>query len=511
MSLENVHTDYSDDDSSAIFRLSNGNTLELRFPLDGGCQLIPRTVKRSVRNTTDFKREFPISIVSVPVLGPVDHEEPILDPETIRKSLNTHRASRHFRNYWYYNDEGFEAFAELVSKTWPGMEVEKPDRADALSRKLVMFTREERIARELYWSGFGFQVWCQLLTHISRSSSGTLLLIDEPEIYLHPDVQRQLIAILRDAGPDVVVATHSSELMGEADPSEILLIDKKRRSAQRLRDIAGVQVALSAIGSLQNVTLTHLARTRKVLFVEGLFDYKILRRFARRLGLLELSVGNTITAVESGGFSSWEKVNATAWGIEKALGSSLALAAVFDRDFLSDEEASAVSLELNRHLKLGHIHGVKEVENYLLHSGVLQRAIVKCVRERRSDQPAVPADAAREILSEITSDLRAAVQSQYIAKRTAFLAKGRKDQATTTAETIRWFDQRWEDLDSRLRIVPGKDVLHKFRDVVQQRWQVNLTDIRIIDEFRPEEISEDLRSFLAALESFRTLPLSAGV
>ena len=509
ISLENVHTDYSDTASYATFRLSNGNALELYFPPDGGCYLLPRTAKKQVRNTTDFKREFPIIIAAVPVLGPLEHEEPILDPETVRRSLNTHRASRHFRNYWYHNDEGFDAFASMVQQTWPGMEIRRPERADAMSRKLVMFAREERIARELFWAGFGFQVWCQLLTHISRASGSTLLLIDEPEIYLHPDVQRQLLSILRDAGPDVLLATHSSEIMGEADPAEILLIDKSRRSAQRLRDAAGVQAALDAIGSLQNVTLTQLARTRKILFVEGSNDYKLLRRYARRLGLPVLAAGSELTSVESGGFGSWDKVRGTAWGFERALGGSLALAAVFDRDFLSDEEVESVLAELRQHLKLAHIHMYKEIENYLLQPAVLQRALARAVRERTAK--GIPDGEVIDILNHVTVPIRGTVQAQFIAKRVAFLAKRRKDdQSTVTMETIAWFDARWDDMAKRLTIVPGKDVLQKFRETVQQRWQVNLTDIRIVDEFSPEEIAPDLTELLQDLESFRISPVARG-
>lgn len=372
-----------------------------------------------------------------------------------------------------------------------------------------MFAREERIARELYWAGFGFQVWCQLLTHVSRATMSSLLLIDEPEIYLHPDVQRQLLSILRDAGPDILLATHSSEIMGEADPGEILLIDKKRRSGQRLKDAAGVQAALDAIGSLQNVTLTQLARTRKILFVEGLHDYKILRRFARRLGLLELSAGNSLTAVESGGFSSWEKVTGTAWGFERALGGSLALAAIFDRDFLSDEEVASIIEELRKSLEFAHIHAKKEIENYLLHAPVLQRVLVRAAREKQAKiGAAIPEDAVRQILADITAPMKANVQGQYIAKRAMFFSKARQDQATTTSETIHWFDDRWGSVETRLSIVPGKDVLQKLREVIQQRWQVNLTDIRIIDEFRPDEIADDLRDLLKGLEAFRTSQLA---
>ena len=189
------------------------------------------------QTVTAFKNRFPISVAVVPVLGPVEHEEKLLQEETVIRDQYTHRASRHFRSYWYYQPpEEFQAFARLVRNTWPGMDIAPPERTDMFSGQLSMFCKEDLIDRELYWAGFGFQVWFQMLTHVARSNDLTMLAIDEPEIYLHPEVQHKLISILRSAGPDILLATHSTEIMSEADPSEILLVDKSRRSAQRLKD-----------------------------------------------------------------------------------------------------------------------------------------------------------------------------------------------------------------------------------------------------------------------------------
>ena len=80
-------------------------------------------------------------------------------------------------------------------------------------------------------------------------------------------MQRQLLGILRDANPDILLATHSVEILGEADPAEILLVDKTKQSTRRLRDIEEVQQAIENIGSVQNLTLTELARNRRLLFV----------------------------------------------------------------------------------------------------------------------------------------------------------------------------------------------------------------------------------------------------
>jgi predicted ATP-dependent endonuclease of OLD family len=120
------------------------------------------------------------------------------------------------------------------------MEIGPPE-LDRSTGELSMFCLEERMTRELYWVGFGFQIWCQLLTHLSRARGSALIIVDEPEIYLHPDVQRQLLGIVRDIGAPVLMATHSSEIMSEADPSEIVLVEKRKRFGERLKDISGVQ------------------------------------------------------------------------------------------------------------------------------------------------------------------------------------------------------------------------------------------------------------------------------
>jgi hypothetical protein len=59
-------------------------------------------------------------------------------------------------------------------------------------------------------------------------------------------------------------------------------------------------------------------------------------------------------------------------------------------------------------------------------------------------------------------------------------------------------------------IVPGKGVLQKFRDVAQRRWQVSLTDIRIIDQFNATDMPSGLVTLLTELESFRLARVGSG-
>jgi energy-coupling factor transporter ATP-binding protein EcfA2 len=504
ISLENVHTNYNAEISTITFNLSNRHRLRLIFPADGGCVLIPDVEGQIVGSAAAFKRYFPISLTVVPILGPMEHNEVRRKRETVVEGLSTHRASRHFRSYWHYFSDGFDEFATLVRSTWPGMEVEPPE-FDMSSGELTMFCREERITRELYWVGFGFQIWCQLLTHLSRAKRSSLVVMDEPETYLHLDVQRQLLGIVREIGADALLATHSSEIMSEADPSEIVLIDKRRRAGERLRDVIGVQRALDAVGSAQNITLTALARSRRVLFVEGEDDFRLLRRLARRLGLQELAAGSGIIALPSGGFGSWQRVTTLASGIAEALGAPLSIAAVYDRDYHCSEQIDEVVGTLSRHLKLAYVHVRKEIENYLLVPEVLDRAFARGLAERveRGGISNPHSQSVTDLLLKITEPMRDGVLSQIMARRSDYLRSTGRDLADINRDTIAWFNLQWNDLTGRLSIVPGKEVLRALRTHLQEHFGVSLTDSRIVESMRRDDIPDDLQELLQTLDKFR--------
>lgn len=508
VSLENVATDYNAEDSRIEFRLSNRNKLYLYFPSDGGCTLYWETDGAAVATASRFANAFPITVKVIPVLGPLEHKEQVVSEETVKESLNTHRASRHFRNYWRYFPDDWEVFAQLVTTTWPGMEVQRPE-LDLVSRQLTMFVKEGRIDREVYWAGFGFQIWCQLLTHISRSEGATLLAVDEPEIYLHPDVQRQLLSILRSLGTDVLLATHSVEIIGEADPSELLLIQKGRQSAQRLRDVEGLQLALHTIGSAHNVALTQLARTKKLLFVEGHDDFRTLRRFAKLLGFSELAAGTDVTAFESGGFTSWERVKSFAWGVRKTIDQRMKIFAVYDRDYVCAEQAEAILVELRKELSGACILERKEMENHLLNAVVLQRVVDKQIqlRSKRSDSPVPKIQPIVKYLEEISEEQRLDALSHYVSKRLDFHQKSSIDKSTIHKQATVDFETKWKNINSRMSIVPGKEVLRRLRERIQADAGVNLTDFQIIDEFDVSEVPQDMKRLIADLEAFRVSPL----
>jgi hypothetical protein len=108
-----------------------------------------------------------------------------------------------------------------------------------------------------------------------------------------------------------------------------------------------------------------------------------------------------------------------------------------------------------------------------------------------------------DLLREITDPLKDDIQAQLMARRWEHLRGGRQDLADVNRETMRRFGRAWDDLSLRLEIVPGKEVLAQLRGRVQTLYGVSLTDNRIIDAIRREEVPDDLAALVAALDGFR--------
>ena len=503
ISLENVHSDYFEEDSRIDFRYTNGNTIHLFFPAGGGAYVYWDTLGKPAATPGAFKKAFPDEVRVIPVLGPVEQHETIVTDDTVRRATGTPTASRHFRNYWRKNPSGFDRFRELVEETWPTMSIKPPEVANIVEKRLAMYAAEDRIDRELYWAGLGFQVWCQLLTYISRYQDADLLVVDEPEVYLHPEVQRQLLGILRDANPDILLATHSVEILGEADPAEILLVDKTKQSARRLRDIEGVQQAIEKIGSVQNLTLTELARNRRLLFVEGANDYKLIRRFAKVLKYDKLSAGRGLTVTPSGGFGSWAKIKGLSWGLGETFTSGVRIAAIFDRDFRSDEEVASLQNEMRKEGIVAHFHHRKEIENYLLDRPSLARALERQMRRKHIDTPSDLGASLEKRLDAITTPMRGDCYGHLEANYCRFHAHSGKDHSTLATEALAMFDEKWAELDTRLEIVPGKQVLKELRTWLQGEYGITMTDFQILDAYRAEDIPPDMARLIASLDGFR--------
>lgn len=126
-----------------------------------------------------------------------------------------------------------------------------------------------------------------------------LLLVDEPESALHPQAQRALVAALREAAGQSVIATHSATVLDRVDPRHITRLR---------RTVAGDTEAVRATGltaeegeKVRRYATSHTAEAyfaETVILVEGFSDLLAVRVLARKLGIALDASGVSLISLE---------------------------------------------------------------------------------------------------------------------------------------------------------------------------------------------------------------------
>ena len=393
----------------------------------------------------------------------------------------------------------------MISKSWPGMDLNTPEVNRTHEKpRIELWCPEARRPREIAWAGFGFQVWCQMLTHVVRWKNSSIFLIDEPDIYLHSDLQRQLLGILKSLGPDIVLATHSTEIVTEAETEDIVLIDKRRNRSRRLKRPDQLSEVFRLLGSTINPVLTQVAKTRRVLFVEG-DDFNYLSRFARRLGYERVANRADFAVVRAEGFNP-ERIRNLKEGMEETLGVNVNAAVVLDSDYRSRAECNQVESDCRKHCQFAAVHTRKELENFLLVPEAIDRAAAArlALRARRDGVESSPVPNASDALERFSQSARAKVFGQRLSAAKRFdreIHKGTHEEIINE-RVIRELNCGWEDISTRLGWIGGKEAFSSVSREIQERLGVSITAASVIDAMRLDEIPTEMVDLIRQLDAF---------
>lgn len=317
-----------------------------------------------------------------------------------------------------------------------------------------------------------------------------------------------MVALLRDLGPDIVIATHSTEIIAECEPTSLLNINKRKTAASRVKDVSQLKRVFAALGSNLNPTLTQLAKTRRAVFVEGL-DFQILSPVARTLSMQRLANRSDFAVIQMEGFNPRRAIDLAA-GIEKTVGGKVLRAVVLDRDYRCDGELAEIEKELSAHGFKVHIHQRKEIENYLLDERLLRAALEVRIRERerRTGQSREAPPDIGYLLTAATDGLRHEVFAQLLRQHSDFLKRTAPgvDSATVTEKFSKEFEGKWGKPEARMAMVPGKEVLARVNRALQDGCGLTLTDALIANQMRRTSIPSDFLSLLDMLDEFGRLP-----
>lgn len=142
--------------------------------------------------------------------------------------------------------------------------------------------------RDLMVEGSGFLQWLSVFA-LAMDPDLNVLLLDEPDAHLHSSLQEQLVDSLRDVcavtGKQMLIATHSAEILRNAEPADIFHIRSGGKGGRYLVEESQKVGLLAGLGSEYAPRVDRAKRTKRVLFVEGRTDLAILKALAERLGI----------------------------------------------------------------------------------------------------------------------------------------------------------------------------------------------------------------------------------
>lgn len=262
---------------------------------------------------------------------------------------------------------------------------------------------------------------------------------------------------------------------------------------------------MAVLGSNLNPILTQIAKSKRVLFVEGK-DFSIFSKIARRLNKDHVANRSDFAVVPVEGFNP-TRLKAFKEGIEKTIGAKILSSVIFDKDYRSENEINLEKRELEKINHFVHIHSCKEIENFLIVPSAIQKAINERITEnnkRQNKQDSLKEDI-NSLLSEIAGEFKHKTQALLQTHQLRFeKSKDPKAQDPTLIERIlKEFEKNWNNLELRYKMIPGKDFLSTLNNFLQKNYSISITYGNIINHFQKTTIPEELKKLIEDIDAFR--------
>ncbi|MFC1930453.1 ATP-binding protein [Chloroflexota bacterium] len=141
--------------------------------------------------------------------------------------------------------------------------------------------------RDLMVEGSGFLQWLSVFT-LAADPSVDVLLLDEPDAHLHHSLQENLIQQLMDFATStkkqILIATHSTEILKQTLPEMILMIPTSTAPKYLSQEHQKVGF-LAGLGSAYTPRIDKVKINKRILFIESEADIKYLRKISEVLEL----------------------------------------------------------------------------------------------------------------------------------------------------------------------------------------------------------------------------------
>ena len=493
--IQNLFHRYGELPAIVTATFLSGSSIKIYIGDEGAIHAVLIDKTGSVIKSRAQARDSELGRVEImPQVAPVERNETILNPDYVRRNLSSAHAPRHFRNQINLLQEFLPLFRTIVEETWHGLQVlELGVKNSSTGNLLSLLLRNDDYVAEISTMGHGVQMWLQTMWFLARIETNVPVILDEPDVYMHPDLQRRLIRLLRYQHRQIVVTTHSVEIMSEVDPEDILVLDRQHPSSYFASTFPAVQRVLDHFGSAQNLQLARLWNAKRNLLVEG-NDFRLLSDFFDVLFPGDQDGLSAVPNMSIGGWSGWPYAIGSSMLLSNSGGQSIAVYCILDSDYHTD---SQIEVRREQAIRTGirlHIWSRKEIENYL----IVPTAIVRAIEDRvaKRTRPPSLAEVEREIDQAIElykDEAFDAISNEILLDNRALGQVG----ANKAARTL--MSQSWTDRDSKLSIVSGKSVFNHIARWSQDQFGVSLNPPLIIRSMRASEVNLEMRKVLEAI------------
>ena len=432
---------------------------------EGGCY---------IRNSKEAKKvEIPV-IEVLPQISAVMDTERIIKKATVDGNKATRLASRNFRNQLYYYNDAFPMFRNLVEATWEGLKVSPIETAYVNDGQVLQFyVRVHNFEAEIAWMGHGLQMWIQTMWFVSQCSPNAIVVLDEPDVYMHADLQRRLVRLISPMFSQLVIATHSLEIIEEVTSDSIIPVDSTKKTIRPIGNETPLQFLTKHLGSTFNIDLARIFISSQFVFWDGDDNSrKILSAFQSVLYPQDLHPLINLPKAFIDGWNEWEKVTMLA-DLFNSNQMNMEVFCVLNSEYHTQNEIMRLHNDANSHNINLCIWQKKEIENYAIHHNSIFRYI-------------------------LNNKLKGIITEEKLDDVMHGIAKDMKDDLIkfSIEKSENSMSDIFQENDNSYDIISGKEFFNILSIWTQEEFDISISARQVIPYFQREEVPSEIRDVI---------------
>ena len=438
-----------------------------------------------IRNSREAKSVQIPQIEVLPQISAVLDTERVIKKSTVDGNRSTRLASRNFRNQLFYYSEAFPAFKNLVESTWEELRVNPVETYfEDDGRILQFYVRVRDFEAEIGWMGHGLQMWVQTMWFISQCPKDAIVVLDEPDVYMHADLQRRLVRLITPMFSQLIIATHSLEIIEEVPSDCIVPVDSRKKQILPMGEEAALHSLSEELGSPLNIDLARIFISNRFIVWDGdESDRNILSVFQSVLYPQDLHPIITFPKSYVAGWDGWNKA-LTVRDVFSLNDIHVQLYYIFNSGYHTMEQINLRLAEARERKMNLHIWTRNEIDNYAINTNVICRYLNASSRNEKVTNQVV-IDKIFEIVRVMKDEVFERISSE-VEDRSGINRMGVLDES----------DLR---IDEPLDIISGKKFFFLLSEWTRITYGVTISARQIIPYFHVSEVPSEIKNVIDAI------------